>query len=102
MVKKFGKEIIKVSTGVEAVEVCRNKPDIDLVLMDIKLPGMDGYEATRQIRQFNKNIIIIIQTSYALTGGQEKALTAGCNDYISKPIKKDLLIELLKKYFKRE
>jgi len=63
---------------------------------------MDGYEATRQIRQFNKKAIIIIQTSYALTGDHEMALAAGCNDYISKPIKKDLLIELLKKYFKRE
>ncbi len=100
--KKLSKETLKEKTGIAAVETCRNNPDIDLVLMDIKMPVMDGYEATRQIRQFNKNVIIIAQTAYALIGDKDKALKAGCNDYIAKPIKKDSLILLLQKYFKMD
>ncbi|WP_372644384.1 LytS/YhcK type 5TM receptor domain-containing protein [Ancylomarina sp.] len=97
--EKYSKTIIKVRTGAEVVEICRNNPDIDLILMDIRMPTMDGYEATRQIRQFNKNIIIIAQTAYGLLGDREKALESGCNDYISKPILKDKLIELIHFYF---
>ena len=99
VVKIFSKEILVVRNGVDAVETCHDNPDLDLILMDIKLPKMDGYEATRQIREFNKDVIIIAQTARALTGDREKALEAGCNDYISKPISKALLIELLKKHF---
>ena len=99
-VRMFGKEILQAKTGAEAVEVCRNNPDIDLVLMDIKMPVMDGYEATREIRKFNKNMVIIAQTAYALIGDREKTLEAGCNNYISKPLIKDQLLALLMKYFK--
>jgi len=98
-VKIFDGEMMMVRTGAEAVDTCRKNPDIDLVLMDIKMPDMDGYEATRQIRQFNKDLIIIAQTSYSLMGDREKALTAGCNDYISKPIDRILLMNLINKYF---
>jgi len=98
-VKMFSKEVLKAGTGVEGVEACRNNPDIDLVLMDIKMPEMDGLEATRQIRQFNKEVIIIAQTAFALTGDREKAIGAGCNDYIAKPIKKAELMVLIQKYF---
>ena len=99
VVKIFSKEILVVRNGVEAVETCHDNPDLDLILMDIKLPKMDGYEATRQIREFNKDVIIIAQTARALTGDREKAIEAGCNDYISKPISKALLIELIKMCF---
>ena len=99
-VKGFSKEILRAGNGLEAVEACRSNPDIDLVLMDIKMPKMDGYEATRQIRQFNKAVIIIAQTAYALTGDREKTIETGCNDYISKPIKKTQFMELMEKYFK--
>ncbi len=98
-IKKFSKEIIKVTTGTGAVEACRNNPGIDLVLMDIKMPDMDGYEATRQIRQFNTKVIIIAQSAYALSGDREKAIKAGCNDYITKPMKQITLSELIRKYF---
>jgi PAS domain S-box-containing protein len=98
-VKSLSKVILKARTGVEAVEACRNNPDIDLILMDIEMPRMDGYEATRQIRQFNKNVTIIAQTAYALAGEKEKAIAAGCDDYIAKPFKKSTLLTLLKKYF---
>jgi PAS domain S-box-containing protein len=91
-------KILKARTGTEAVDTCRNNPDINLVLMDIQMPGMNGYEATRQIRKFNKDVIIIAQTAFALTGDREKAIEAGCNDYISKPINNNLLKELIRKY----
>jgi hypothetical protein len=98
-IKDIYKKIIVVKTGSDAVNTCRNTEDIDLVLMDIKMPDMDGYEATRQIRLFNQKVVIIAQTAFALTGDREKALEAGCNDYISKPIKKDKIIEAINKYF---
>ncbi len=98
-IKKFSKEILKVITGDGAVEACRNNPGIDLVLMDIKMPVMDGYEATRQIRKFNTKVIIIAQSAYALTGDHEKAIEAGCNDYITKPMKQVVLTALIRKYF---
>jgi CheY-like chemotaxis protein len=98
-VSMFGKVILKAGTGVEAVELCRNNPDIDLVLMDIRMPEMGGYEATRQIREFNKNVVIIAQTAYGLSGDREKSIEAGCNDYISKPIVHAELMGLLQKYF---
>lgn len=99
IIKTFSRELLKVGSGAEAVEICRNNPDFDLVLMDVEMPGMNGYEATRQIRQFNKDVIIIAQTAYALSGEREKATAAGCNDYISKPFNKKSLTALLKKYF---
>jgi hypothetical protein len=101
MVDFFGKEILKARTGLETVEVCRNNPDIDLVLMDIRMPDMGGYEATRQIRQFNKDVVIIAQTAYGLSGDREKAIDAGCNDYIAKPINKVELRALIQKHIAR-
>lgn len=98
-VKKIVKEIIKVRTGDEAVAACRDKPDIDLILLDIQLPGMNGYEVTRQIRRFNPSVIIIAQTAYGLSGDSQKAMDAGCNDYIAKPIKQALLLALIQKHF---
>ncbi len=100
-VQNFCKEIFLAKTGVEAVNICRTNPNIDLVLMDIKMPEMDGYEATRQIRKFNTKVIIIAQTAYALPGDKEKTIEAGCNDYISKPIKKYQLVLFIEKYFKK-
>jgi CheY-like chemotaxis protein len=96
-IKMFGYEVLKAKTGAEAVKVCRDNPDIDLILMDIRMPVMDGYEATRQIRQFNQQVVIIAQTAHGLLGDKEKAIEAGCNDYIAKPIKKSELLQLLQK-----
>jgi signal transduction histidine kinase/CheY-like chemotaxis protein len=95
-VRVFDPEVFIVRTGTEAIEVCRNTPDIDLILMDIKMPEMDGYEATIRIREFNKDVIIIAQTAFGMNGDREKALAAGCNDYISKPINPVSLVELIK------
>jgi PAS domain S-box-containing protein len=100
IVKKYGDELLYASTGVEAIEVCRNNPDLDLVLMDIRMPDMNGHLATRSIREFNKDVIIIAQTAYALSGDREKAMKSGCNDYISKPIDSELFHEIILRYFK--
>ncbi len=99
-VSKYSKEIIMVSTGVEAVEACHKNTDIDLVLMDINMPIMNGYEATEQIRKFNKNVIIIAQTANALSNDKINAMDSGCNDYISKPVNMFSLSDLINKYFK--
>jgi len=96
--EQLKEEIIDVTTGLDAVEAVRNNPDIDLVLMDIKMPGIDGYEATKLIREFNTDVIIIAETAFALAGDREKALESGCNDYIAKPIYKNQLKEMIMKY----
>jgi CheY-like chemotaxis protein len=86
VLQKMKPEILFAGTGTEAVEKCRENPDLDLVLMDIRMPDMNGYEATRRIREFNREVIIIAQTAYALKGDRETALQAGCNEHITKPI----------------
>jgi len=99
-IKPFSSKILTTTTGVETIEACRNTPDIDLILMDIQMPDINGYEATRQIRQFNTDVVIIAQTAFGLAGDREKAIAAGCNDYISKPIKKGDLVLIIQKHFK--
>jgi len=94
----FANTIFRASTGVQAVEMCKENK-IDLILMDIKMPEMDGYDATRAIRKFNENVIIIAQTANALIGDENIALKAGCNAYISKPINSDKLKKMVNTYF---
>ena len=100
ILKNISNEVFLAKTGRQAVDACRNNPGLDLILMDIKMPEIDGYEATKQIRRFNEKVVIIAQTSYAQTGDREKALESGCNDYISKPILKNDLLLMIKKHFK--
>ena len=100
VVKDISKDILHAKTGAEALELFRDNQNIDLVLMDIKMPDMDGYEVTRKIREFNKDVIIIAQTAYALGGDREKAIQSGCNDHITKPIEKNDLMKVIKKHLK--
>jgi CheY-like chemotaxis protein len=100
-IKEFSKVIFHVNTGAKAVETFRNIPDIDLILMDIRMPEMDGYEATRQIRKFNTDVVIIAQTAFALAGDREMAIAAGCTDYVSKPIDKASVQALVWKHFNK-
>jgi len=72
-----------------------------MILMDIKLPVMSGYEATRRIREFNNNIPIIAQTAYASDQDKEKAFACGCTDYLSKPFRKDELLAKINRYFNK-
>jgi signal transduction histidine kinase len=96
--KKDSKEFLYVPNGIEAIKTCKNNPDIDLILMDMKLPRMNGYEATRKIREFNSEVIIIAQTAYALPGDRENSILAGCNDYISKPINRIAIRNMVNSY----
>jgi len=100
-VKTFSKEVIQAINGDEAINLCKNNPDIDLVLMDIRIPIFDGYEATKKIRTFNKDVVIIAQTAFAINGARANALAAGCNDYISKPMSRDSLNKLISNHFYR-
>jgi PAS domain S-box-containing protein len=97
ILNKYANEIIRAKNGNDTVELARSNPDIRLILMDIRMPGINGYEATLQIRGFNKEVVIIAQTASALSGDREKALAAGCNDYISKPIKRETLLKMVDK-----
>lgn len=76
-----------------AISICKENKNIDLVLMDIRLPGKSGYEATQEIKKHRPGLPIIAQTAYAFESDKDKAIGAGCDYYISKPIKaKDLLV----------
>ena len=98
---KYSKKVIKAQNGLEAVEMFQENPDTDLILMDIQMPVMNGYIATQEIRKINKDVIIIAQSAFALSGDKDKALVAGCNDYLTKPINRIELLTLLQKYFKK-
>ncbi len=97
VLKKISSEILHAKTGKEAIVICQQNNDIDLVLMDIRMPEMNGYDATYEIRKFNKDVKIIAQTAYALEGDREKAIDSGCDDYISKPINVSRLMEIIDK-----
>jgi two-component system, cell cycle response regulator DivK len=90
-----GIKITHALNGKKAVELCIEE-QFDIILMDIKMPGMDGFEATREIRKFNKNTAIIAQTAYAYK--REECLAEGFSDYIEKPFNRDSLLKLIKKY----
>jgi PAS domain S-box-containing protein len=91
-------KLLHAKNGSEAVEIFKNDPKIDLVLMDIKMPIMNGYEAAQKIREINPSIPIIALTAYAMTEDRETALRNGCTDYLSKPVKSTELVEMVNKY----
>ena len=82
--------------GVEAVKLCREHPEIELVLMDIQMPEMNGYEATRQIKKFRPDLPVIAQTAYVMSSEKDMCFTAGCQGFISKPIRKEELFKIIK------
>lgn len=96
--EKTDLKIIHAKNGEEAIQKLKGNPLISIVLMDLKMPVLDGLAATKRIRLFNKDIPIIAQTAFALLGDRDSTLDAGCTDYLSKPIKKHQLIQILKKY----
>lgn len=91
-------DYIHASNGAEAVEICQQNNAINLILMDIKMPIMNGLEATDLIHEFRPNLPIIATTAYAQTGDEQRFLAAGCNGYLPKPIKKDILLQIIQKY----
>jgi PAS domain S-box-containing protein len=93
--------IVHAKDGQEAVDLIIKETDFDLVLMDIQLPVLNGFEATRLIKKINPQIPIIAQTAYAMSNDKKKAFEAGCDDFITKPILKDPLIQKLAYYLKK-
>ncbi len=98
IIKIFSTNIYFAENGKEAIEMFNKHPEIDIILMDMKMPIMDGYEATKKIKEINKEVVIIAQTAHALKNDREKTIAAGCDDYIAKPVNKNELINLIKKY----
>ncbi|HAF30030.1 MAG TPA: hypothetical protein DCG75_13400 [Bacteroidales bacterium] len=99
--KKRNIKCIHAWDGEEAIKICSGNEKIDLVLMDIKLPKMNGFRATQEIKKINPKLSVIAQTAYAMESDKLDALAAGCDDYISKPIVEEKLISLLEKYLKK-
>jgi CheY-like chemotaxis protein len=89
-------DIVHACNGIEAVEICKSERRIDLVLMDIKMPEMDGYEAARHILQHSPSMKIIVQTSYA--DDIAKSMQAGCAGFISKPFNRKQFVDLVKEF----
>jgi PAS domain S-box-containing protein len=96
--KTTGAKVIRASNGLEAVDFCRENPAISLVLMDIKMPVMDGLEATKEIKAFRPDLPIIAITAYAMSGDEQKALNAGCDDYLAKPVSMKALVAKLENF----
>jgi len=90
--------IVEVRNGKQAVEICSSNLDIDIVLMDIRLPEMNGYNATRLIKSAKQDLPVIAQTAFALDTDVEKAFEAGCDDFLAKPISQEELFTVLSKY----
>ncbi len=93
-----GIRIVHAEDGQEALEIIRSNSGINLVLMDIKMPVMNGLEATRQIKKIRPELPVIVQTAFASESDRQRSLDAGCDDYVSKPINKELLLEKICKY----
>ncbi|MFO8055623.1 MAG: response regulator [Bacteroidales bacterium] len=97
--KKTGARLLWAKDGKQAVHLALENPDIDLVLMDIRLPELDGYQATRQIKAFRSRLPVIAQTAYVMSNDKGKVLQEGCDDLITKPIRLKVLLETIAKYF---
>lgn len=91
-------EIIKAVDGLEAVNICRSRSDIDLVLMDVYLPKLNGFEATKQIKKLRPELPVVLQTALEVDDIKEKSIEAGCSDYFTKPIVLDQFLETINKY----
>lgn len=96
--RRSGANLIWVKQGEEAIDLVENGQKIDLVLMDVQLAGIDGYEVTRQIKNMRSNLPVIAQTAFAMVGEKLKSQEAGCDDYLAKPIRPSLLIQTISKY----
>jgi CheY-like chemotaxis protein len=96
--QKTNVNILWAKDGKEAVEICRKSSNIDLVLMDIKMPVLSGLEAINEIKKFRKDLPIIVQTAYAMPEDREKSLAAGGDEHLTKPINADELFKTINKF----
>jgi len=99
VLSKLNATIYWAKNGIEAVEICENN-SIDLVFMDLQMPEMNGYEATEILKKKIPNLPIVAQTAFAMSDDREKALDAGCDDYLAKPIKSKDLLSVVEKFIK--
>jgi CheY-like chemotaxis protein len=95
ILEKTGASLLNACDGKEAIDAAKADPEIDIILLDIQLPVVDGYGAAKKIREFRNDVIIIAQTAYSLLGDREKIIASGFDDYIVKPIFPNQLIEKL-------
>jgi CheY-like chemotaxis protein len=102
MLKIYSSEIIFADSGKEAVSAVENNPDLDLILMDVYMHNMDGFEATRRIRQINKKVVIFVMTAAALSELVEDFSGTLINDYFPKPFNKAYLDRLIEKHFEKD
>jgi PAS domain S-box-containing protein len=100
LIRETDAKILHASNGREAIELFRANPQIMLILMDIKMPEIDGFEATRQIKQINPDVKILAITAYAMSGDEDRIIAAGCDGYLSKPINKKILLEKIGEFIK--
>jgi CheY-like chemotaxis protein len=96
--KKTRANLFFVNDGVEAVKTIEENDEIDLVLMDVRLPRMNGFEAVSKIKELNPELPVIIQTAYAMDSTREEARLLGCDDFITKPIVMETLLNMLRRH----
>jgi CheY-like chemotaxis protein len=101
MLKNYSNEIIFANDGIEAIKAIENNPDIDLILMDVYMHNMDGFEATRRIREINKTVIIFVMTASVLSELVEDFSGTTIDDYFPKPFNKEYLHLLIVKHFRK-
>lgn len=94
-------KIYSAVNGQEAIDIFEENPDIDVILMDLKMPIVNGFEATRRIKKISPDTPIIAQTAYAFSNDAKEAIDAGCDDYISKPIEIDKLFQKILRHIKK-
>jgi len=95
MLAHMGLHILEAVNGNEALEIFKANPEVDLVLLDIRLPDKSGFEVIKEMKEINDKIPVIAQTAFALVGDEKKCYEAGFDDYIAKPIPKNILLEKL-------
>lgn len=98
VLSKIKAQITWAKNGREAVDRFKADQGYDLILMDLQMPEMNGYEATRQIKAINPEIPIIAQTAFAMAEDRAKALNAGCDEYLAKPIRSKDLLNIIEKF----
>ncbi|MBP7508376.1 MAG: response regulator [Prolixibacteraceae bacterium] len=98
VLSKLDAHVEWVKNGLEAVNFVKEHPEVNLILMDLQMPEMNGYDATREIKKIYPDLIIIAQTAFAMSDDRAKAIEAGCDDYLAKPIRSKDLLDTVNKY----
>src|SRR5262249_7260501 len=98
LLERHTMQVLPAGNANEAYEALAHHPDVAIVLMDMMMPEVDGYQATRRIREQHRRLPIVALTAKAMTGDREKALEAGCDDFVAKPVESERLVEVLEKW----